>query len=200
MTKASGGGSAEVANAADTNIIELELTREDALALSRAAERQQAGAVLSTSRPRPSPAPRPNETLPLDLAASSGGWHLVIATVVLAIAVTLALGRAAHRAAQSLTPVPTAAIKIPTSHARAPTLPAESQQPVRVRNPFDTSEEFEFPPGTSATEAREWVAELLLQRARDRLMAGRVKSQPVTRGTPDKSADLARNSTPRRGG
>ena len=40
--------------------------------------------------------------------------------------------------------------------------------PVLVRNPFDQSEVFEFPAGTSKTAARDAVAEMLLQRARER--------------------------------
>ena len=39
---------------------------------------------------------------------------------------------------------------------------------VRVANPFDATEVFEFPPGTSRQYAREKVAELLLDRARGR--------------------------------
>jgi hypothetical protein len=39
---------------------------------------------------------------------------------------------------------------------------------VRFKNPFDASEVFEFPPGTSVAEARQSVAEVLLERARDR--------------------------------
>lgn len=44
----------------------------------------------------------------------------------------------------------------------------EKRPPVQVRNPFDATEVFEFPAGTSETEAREATAELLLERARDR--------------------------------
>jgi hypothetical protein len=40
---------------------------------------------------------------------------------------------------------------------------------VHFANPFDAAEIFEFPAGTSETDAREAVAELLLERARDRL-------------------------------
>jgi hypothetical protein len=47
--------------------------------------------------------------------------------------------------------------------------PAEPQGPlVQVRNPFDATEVFEFPAETTKTVAREAMAELLLQRARDR--------------------------------
>jgi hypothetical protein len=42
-------------------------------------------------------------------------------------------------------------------------------EPVRIRNPFDASEIFEFPPGTSQADARESVAAALLERARDRI-------------------------------
>jgi len=40
---------------------------------------------------------------------------------------------------------------------------------VHVVNPFDRSEVFEFPPGTSAEEGRQKVAQILLERARERL-------------------------------
>jgi hypothetical protein len=41
-------------------------------------------------------------------------------------------------------------------------------EPVRVKNPFDRSEVFEFPAGTSLDEARQSVADILMQRARER--------------------------------
>jgi hypothetical protein len=44
--------------------------------------------------------------------------------------------------------------------------------PVRINNAFDATEVFEFPQGTSESEAREAVAELLLSRARDRRAEG----------------------------
>ena len=39
---------------------------------------------------------------------------------------------------------------------------------MRVKNPFDPKEVFEFPAGTTRAEAREIVSELLLQRAVNR--------------------------------
>jgi hypothetical protein len=45
--------------------------------------------------------------------------------------------------------------------------------PMRFRNPFDASEVFEFPPGTTPIQARDAVAELLSQRARERLVTSR---------------------------
>jgi hypothetical protein len=46
-------------------------------------------------------------------------------------------------------------------------LPAPPQ-PTLYRNPFDRSEVFELPPGLSKAEARDMVAQILLERARDR--------------------------------
>ncbi len=40
--------------------------------------------------------------------------------------------------------------------------------PVQIVNPFDKTEVFQFPPGTSSDESREKVAQILLQRARER--------------------------------
>ena len=58
----------------------------------------------------------------------------------------------------------------------APTVKAAAQPPtattsspaVRIPNPFDAREVFEFPSGTSVADGRAKVAQLLLQRARDR--------------------------------
>jgi hypothetical protein len=66
---------------------------------------------------------------------------------------------------------PTTASEAPTS---APALtpvatpPVTPDVPVRFKNPFDASEVFEFPAGTSLTEMRDAVADLLAQRARER--------------------------------
>jgi hypothetical protein len=45
---------------------------------------------------------------------------------------------------------------------------AETSSPTRFTNPFDTSEVFEFPPGTPEDTARASVADVLLERARER--------------------------------
>lgn len=46
--------------------------------------------------------------------------------------------------------------------------PAIPEDPVRFVNPFDSTEVFLFPAGTSQGEARDAVAEFLLERARER--------------------------------
>jgi hypothetical protein len=72
---------------------------------------------------------------------------------------------------QQSSPVAAAIVKAvaQTAAAATPELPVKAPNPtVQVKNPFDKSEVFEFPAGTSEVEAREKVAEMLLQRARDR--------------------------------
>jgi hypothetical protein len=55
-------------------------------------------------------------------------------------------------------------VAAPKTSPPAP-LPSE---PVTYANPFDATEVFQFPSGTSESEARQSVAELLMQRARER--------------------------------
>jgi len=54
-----------------------------------------------------------------------------------------------------------------------PPEPTPQAPPVRYANPFDPSEVFEFPAGTSRAAAREAVAEMLLQRAIERETSAR---------------------------
>ncbi len=64
------------------------------------------------------------------------------------------------------------AVSAPVLQAEAPlpqpSIPEAVQPPVRFANPFDRHEIFEFPAGTSSVEARDKVAELLMERARGR--------------------------------
>jgi hypothetical protein len=61
-------------------------------------------------------------------------------------------------------------------------IPAASlaEDPVRFVNPFDSNEVFLFPAGTSQGEARDAVAEFLLERARER--AGAAESLSAQTG------------------
>lgn len=52
-----------------------------------------------------------------------------------------------------------------------------AEPPVKFRNPFDKTEVFEFPAGTSRTEARDAVAEILMQRALERHPEPRAKQR-----------------------
>lgn len=69
---------------------------------------------------------------------------------------------------QALTSAPTSVPASPPALAPAPASPATPDAPVRFKNPFDASEVFEFPAGTSRAEMRDAVAELLSQRALER--------------------------------
>jgi hypothetical protein len=95
---------------------------------------------------------------------------------------------------------PLAAPQAPSAVAPAatPQQPAEPQPttPVRFKNPFDRSEIFEFPAGTSLEDARQSVASLLLQRARDRRHPGMAQRRNINGVTPDRpsNADLVQNA------
>ncbi len=68
----------------------------------------------------------------------------------------------------ALPPPPSAVV--PVSVPPPSVQPAELPQPepVVLVNPFDASEKFTFPPGTSKADARDQMASLLLQRAVER--------------------------------
>ena len=64
-------------------------------------------------------------------------------------------------------------------------------QAVKVVNPFDATEVFEFPPETTEAQARDAIAELLIQRAQERLDQG----LNARRATPRRALPAA-NSPP----
>jgi hypothetical protein len=51
-------------------------------------------------------------------------------------------------------------------------MPEPADTPVRVANPFDSSEIFEFPHGTSEADARDAIAGFLMERAVNRGVVG----------------------------
>ena len=141
---------------------------------------------------------------------------LRVAGIIGVVAVTaVAIANIAHHGNPSAPPVPaqTAAI-VPSIPAAAPTstdkaaevaqpdpvATAYTGQPVRVKNPFDHSEVFEFPAGTSLKEARQSVSQILMQRAQDRgvpaFHATRADRHTVARSKPaqQQSAGLVQNS------
>jgi hypothetical protein len=104
-------------------------------------------------------------------ASQQRKWHP--SRVVMGTAVAAALvvaGSIAHLAAkQSRAP----ARLVQVSPEPPPPLPAQppapvAQEPVHFKNPFDRSEVFDFPPGTSEAEARDAVAKVLFERAQSR--------------------------------
>jgi hypothetical protein len=146
--------------------IELELTGEQELALSRAAE-----AARATARPDESGSvssvPEYENFASRRVARIDFVCNVTFAVAVLGIAVA-SLWPASDRHP----PAPAVTTAAPLAEV-APAGPAEPQgAPVQIRNAFDATEVFEFPHGTTESEAREAVAELLLSRARDRRAEG----------------------------
>jgi len=152
--------------------IEVELTGEQQLALSRAAE-----AARTTVRPDES---GPVLSVPEyeNFASRRTARIDFVCNVTLAVA---GLGLAVaflwpasdrHLPTPAPAPAPTVTRAAPLAEV-APGAPAEPQgAPVRIKNPFDATEVFEFPHGTPESEAREAVVERLLNRARDRRAEG----------------------------
>jgi len=84
-------------------------------------------------------------------------------------AVLIALGSVAHLGAKPK-PVPAPVVQAPPPTPPPPPAepPAAAAEPVLFKNPFDRTEVFEFPAGTSQQEARAAVASLLMDRAHGR--------------------------------
>lgn len=147
---------------------EVELSAEDLLGLSApcasnerpsaASARPQAFALKATSNVAVPSAPVPRR-MP--------AWRVALSFAVVAGAVGavyLALAPVKH-AVQN--------VRVPPSQLPAATSPTSEGEsvagaPVRFANPFDANEVFEFPAGTSEAEARDAVAEILMERAMER--------------------------------
>ena len=84
-------------------------------------------------------------------------------------AVLVVLGGVAHLAAKQK-PVSTKVAQAPRPTPPPPPAeaPAPAGEPVLFKNPFDRTEVFEFPPGTTEAEARDAVAKALMERAQGR--------------------------------
>jgi hypothetical protein len=149
--------------------IELDLTGEEELALSRAAEAARATARPDESAPVLS-VPEYNCTF-RPTARIDFVCNVIFAMAVPGIAVAL-LWPVPDRHPPAPAPVPAFASAAPLAQV-APAGPAEPQgASVRIKNAFDATEVFEFPPGTTGSESREAVAKLLLRRASDRRAEG----------------------------
>ena len=148
--------------------IELDLTGEEELALSRAAEAARATARPDESGPVLS-VPEYNcpfrPTARIDFVC-----NVIFAVAVPGIAVAL-LWPAPDRHPPAPAPVVASAAPHAEVSAAGPAEPHGA--PVRIKNAFDATEVFEFPPGTTESASRDAVAELLLSRASDRRAEGR---------------------------
>lgn len=150
--------------------IEMELSPQDLHRLSRTSEEESAPVPLVVAV---STCAEPAVTEVNSIARDTprvDRWTLARVAGILGVtAAVMALGIAAHQSREGRAATTPAAINHSAPPAAATRQPAESTSPVvQIRNPFDASEVFEFSPGTSEAEARQSVAKILLQRARDR--------------------------------
>ena len=120
------------------------------------------------------------------------GWRAIILQIAVA---TLASGAIAYVATNPQQLARTAAAS--PAHAVVPKTSAQpplQTEPVTFTNPFDATEVFQFPSGTSETEARQSVAELLMQRAHDRKDVSFRAKHPVHMPRPDADVGIVSNS------
>jgi hypothetical protein len=174
---------AESAHDLSDETIELDLTSEEQLALSRAAEAARAMVPPDESGPLLSVPEYRNyafrRTARVDF----------VCNVIFAVAVPGITVAFLWPAPERHPPAPALASAAPLAEV-APAGPSGPQgEIVRIKNAFDAAEVFEFRPGTTDSEAREAVAELLLSRARDRRAEGLALRQAGNR-QPDRGKEI----------
>lgn len=187
MTKPLDSNTAGSTDAQCGDTIELELSAEQVLALSRADTAIQSNPLPVTSA---------EKSLP-DVPRDQRGARAAVALGIAAASVLL--GGLAYLATTRARPVHVGANTVARSAAReTPAPPSADIAPVRFINPFDATEVFEFPTGTTETQARHAVADLLLQRARDRQNSSskvtRQRRKAAGQVTPVTTTSLAQRS------
>lgn len=154
--------------------IELELSAEELHGLSRSQCAESAAeppALSSGTR-----AEKPSVCRHLRLRSSATALLLSIApALLLAGIVWRQVSKPIRQPQRAMVTIP--AVPAP----RDASAPAVKPAPVRLANPFDATEVFEFPPGTSPEQAREAAAEILINRARDRRHVRQERRSPVRR-------------------
>jgi hypothetical protein len=168
-----GPSSAAPARDSSDDTVELELTKDQELALSRAA-----AAALRSDDPDLVPAVAKY----MNLAYRPTTRIEFVCNVTLAVlAVGLAIGLLWPKPdRQPAAPAVASVARVAEMISAAPP-PKPEGPPVRITNAFDAREVFEFPSGTSESEAREAVVELLLSRARERRAEGLALRRGQTR-------------------
>ena len=156
----------------DDATIELELNAQDLIDIVRLPSHQSDLHPLApnaSSRQAFAALPEPEKCRDCGPFGNGAARAPVIrAGAVLAVAFASILsGRMVYRAAWRSEPSP-AEHALLQARLSEPEAPQQHSSPVRFKNPFDPSEVFDFPPGTSNAKAREAVANLLIERARDR--------------------------------
>lgn len=165
----------ETSHIGDDPTTEVELSADDLLKLSSPAIEQSTRASETQASALPADVVAPiqsagtaNAPLPSVKHRASNQRTFVTfgglaAAAIAAIGVHHGYSTPAGLTRSSLTSEPRAATAAVADESTATEPP-----PVQFTNPFDPSEVFEFPAGTSHAEARDAVAELLLKRAMER--------------------------------
>jgi hypothetical protein len=94
--------------------------------------------------------------------------HVILFLVAVAGLIAVGVLRESDKRVAALPAPPPAVVaaSVPPPAVQAAELPPP--QPVVLVNPFDATEKFTFPPGTSKADARDQMAAMLLQRAVER--------------------------------
>jgi hypothetical protein len=166
----------------DVDTIELELKPEELRALLNAAA--QSAVIAANSETNSDRIPPASEgKSPNRFSGSRARLALLLCLSV--GAVLFAVGRArvsAPRVSSEESAV--ASAPVVASAPIEPRVASSAEPPVRFANPFDPTEVFEFAAGTSNDDARDAVAKVLSERARERLATLRPKrgyrGRPVT--------------------
>ncbi len=119
----------------------------------------QANATTTTA------APSASEALATALRLPLSGLSITLVSLFAALGTLYVLMPLANEGAQ---PVAQNVMAQAPQVERRDSEPKTKGEPVRFSNPFDAHEVFEFAAGTSEDEAREAVAKLLMDRARER--------------------------------
>jgi hypothetical protein len=139
---------------------EIELSPEDVMNMCRPRDAVSAAPVRTTSLV-PARVEDAHER-----RARRKVWRQPIALACAGAVSFLAIGAAYRGGTTQRQPATT--LPSPMSQPQVAEPALEQREPVRIQNPFDKSEVFEFPPGTSEQTARDTVANTLFQRASGR--------------------------------
>jgi hypothetical protein len=149
--------------------------------------------ALQPARKQPATRESPLKQAPARARAAVRGvrrierTHLILGTAFAAAAIVIVSGLYRY-SGPTIPNTSVAQAVVPEAELPAPIdLAADDEAlPVRVKNPFDAGEVFEFPPGTSEIAARDAVADLLLKRAMERrsqIPERRTRSKTLERRT-----------------
>jgi hypothetical protein len=149
--------------------------QEDAIEIELSAQEL----ITLSCQPKPVPSPFMREPLPSELKANTVAatrratrrwWRQPLAIACAGAVSFLAIGAAYRGGTAHQESPPEALSQISQSPLVGTESPSARQElkPVRIQNPFDKHEVFEFAAGTTAQEARDAVADTLLKRAIER--------------------------------